>query len=146
MSRTIVATSPWRIRKSSHKCMGCQASEVGQVPWRDYATVVDIGCAQGCLPVLIAQAHGHINDWQRRGIIESRWHDTTSNHPIPRTLLSNRATVHRYPSLGSPLFPTQPRQHIARGFLCPHSFGHFNFLTKRGEPIDLVDQHNVDVA
>jgi O-methyltransferase domain len=22
--------------------------------------VVDIGCAQGCLPVLIAQAHGHI--------------------------------------------------------------------------------------
>src|SRR5215467_2924365 len=30
-------------------------------PWRGYATVVDIGCAQGCLPVQIAQAHGHIS-------------------------------------------------------------------------------------
>ena len=33
---------------------------VAKFSWRDYATVIDIGCAQGCLPVLIAQAHGHI--------------------------------------------------------------------------------------
>jgi hypothetical protein len=29
-------------------------------PWRDYRTVVDIGAAQGCLPVQIALAHPHI--------------------------------------------------------------------------------------
>ena len=29
-------------------------------PWGEYRTVVDIGCAQGCLPVQIAQAHSHI--------------------------------------------------------------------------------------
>jgi O-methyltransferase domain/Dimerisation domain len=29
-------------------------------PWADYRTVIDIGCAQGCLPVQIAQAHSHI--------------------------------------------------------------------------------------
>jgi hypothetical protein len=31
-----------------------------KVPWSDYRTVIDIGCAQGCLPVQIAQAHPHI--------------------------------------------------------------------------------------
>ena len=30
-------------------------------PWRDYDTVVDIGTAQGCLPVQIALSHSHIN-------------------------------------------------------------------------------------
>jgi hypothetical protein len=29
-------------------------------PWEDYRTVIDIGCAQGCLPVQIAQVHAHI--------------------------------------------------------------------------------------
>ena len=29
-------------------------------PWRDYKTVLDIGTAQGCLPVQIALAYGHI--------------------------------------------------------------------------------------
>jgi hypothetical protein len=29
-------------------------------PWRDYKTMVDIGCAQGCLPVQVALAHPHI--------------------------------------------------------------------------------------
>jgi cyclopropane fatty-acyl-phospholipid synthase-like methyltransferase len=29
-------------------------------PWADYQTVIDIGCAQGCLPVQIAQAYSHI--------------------------------------------------------------------------------------
>jgi SAM-dependent methyltransferase len=29
-------------------------------PWRDHSTVIDIGGAQGALPVEIAQAHGHI--------------------------------------------------------------------------------------
>jgi hypothetical protein len=30
-------------------------------PWRDYRTVIDVGTAQGSLPVQIAQTHPHIN-------------------------------------------------------------------------------------
>jgi len=29
-------------------------------PWRDYGTMIDIGCAQGAVPVAIAQTHGHL--------------------------------------------------------------------------------------
>ena len=29
-------------------------------PWRDHGTLIDVGTAQGCLPVCIAQAHEHI--------------------------------------------------------------------------------------
>jgi len=29
-------------------------------PWRDYKTLLDIGTSQGCLPVQIVLAHGHI--------------------------------------------------------------------------------------
>ena len=29
-------------------------------PWTDYRSVIDIGCAQGCLPVQVAQMHAHI--------------------------------------------------------------------------------------
>jgi O-methyltransferase domain/Dimerisation domain len=30
-------------------------------PWRDYSTLIDIGSAEGCLPVQIAQFHWHIS-------------------------------------------------------------------------------------
>lgn len=30
-------------------------------PWQDYKTVIDVGAAQGCLPVQIAHAHPHIS-------------------------------------------------------------------------------------
>jgi hypothetical protein len=30
-------------------------------PWREYRTVIDIGTAQGCLPVQVAKAHPHIS-------------------------------------------------------------------------------------
>lgn len=30
-------------------------------PWKDYASFVDIGCAQGALPVQIAKAHPHLS-------------------------------------------------------------------------------------
>jgi SAM-dependent methyltransferase len=33
---------------------------VQKFPWRDYQTIVDIGTAQGCLPVQIAAAHPHL--------------------------------------------------------------------------------------
>ena len=29
-------------------------------PWKDYATFIDVGCAQGALPVQIAKAHPHL--------------------------------------------------------------------------------------
>src|SRR5256885_524755 len=29
-------------------------------PWHDYKTVIDIGAAQGCLPVQVAQSHEHL--------------------------------------------------------------------------------------
>jgi hypothetical protein len=29
-------------------------------PWHDFGSMVDIGCAQGAVPVAIAQAHGHL--------------------------------------------------------------------------------------
>ncbi len=32
----------------------------GKFPWRDHRRLVDIGTAQGCLPVEIAHAHGHL--------------------------------------------------------------------------------------
>ena len=33
----------------------------GRFPWRDYNTLIDIGSAEGCLPVQIAQSHAHIS-------------------------------------------------------------------------------------
>jgi ubiquinone/menaquinone biosynthesis C-methylase UbiE len=30
-------------------------------PWHDYRTVVDVGTAQGCVPVEIARTHGHLS-------------------------------------------------------------------------------------
>ena len=37
------------------------ARALGQkFPWRDYRTIMDIGTAQGCLPVQIAMAHPHL--------------------------------------------------------------------------------------
>ena len=29
-------------------------------PWRDYGSVIDIGCAEGAVPVAIATAHEHL--------------------------------------------------------------------------------------
>ena len=29
-------------------------------PWKQYASIIDIGCAEGCVPVQIARAHPHI--------------------------------------------------------------------------------------
>ena len=33
---------------------------VVKFPWRDYRTVIDIGAAEGCLPVELAHAHHHL--------------------------------------------------------------------------------------
>jgi hypothetical protein len=36
------------------------AAIAAKFPWRDYATVIDVGTAEGCLPVEIARVHDHI--------------------------------------------------------------------------------------
>ncbi len=41
--------------------MGVAHAIAASFPWGRYQTVIDIGCAEGCVPVAIAQAHGHIS-------------------------------------------------------------------------------------
>lgn len=47
------------------RCMTGSSAGVAHVladrfPWDDYRAVIDIGCAEGVVPVVIAQAHAHI--------------------------------------------------------------------------------------
>ena len=40
----------------------CSISAFGQTgPWKDYKTFIDVGCAQGALPVQVALAHAHLS-------------------------------------------------------------------------------------
>lgn len=40
--------------------MGTARAIAAQFPWSDYKSFVDMGCAQGCLPVEVALAHPHL--------------------------------------------------------------------------------------
>lgn len=40
--------------------MGAARAIAAKFPWGDYKTFLDIGCAQGCLPVQVALVHPHI--------------------------------------------------------------------------------------
>jgi len=40
--------------------MGSAMALVDKIPWEQYRTVIDIGCAQGCLPVQLARRHSHL--------------------------------------------------------------------------------------
>ena len=40
--------------------LGTAQAMAARFPWRDYRTFVDVGCAQGGLPVQIASAHPHL--------------------------------------------------------------------------------------
>ena len=40
--------------------MGASQAIAQKFPWKDYLTFIDIGCAQGGLPVQIAQTHSHL--------------------------------------------------------------------------------------
>jgi hypothetical protein len=40
--------------------MGAARAMAQKFPWKDYETMIDVGCAQGALPVQIALAHSHI--------------------------------------------------------------------------------------
>lgn len=41
--------------------MGAAQRIAVEFPWHRYRTVIDIGCAQGCLPVQLARRHGHLS-------------------------------------------------------------------------------------
>jgi hypothetical protein len=41
--------------------MGAALALTGSFPWERHQTVIDVGCAEGCVPVTIARAHGHIS-------------------------------------------------------------------------------------
>jgi hypothetical protein len=40
--------------------MGSAIALADKIPWAQYRTVIDIGCAQGCLPVQLARRHSHL--------------------------------------------------------------------------------------
>jgi hypothetical protein len=40
--------------------MGPALAMASTFPWDRYKTVIDIGCAEGCVPVVVAQAHPHM--------------------------------------------------------------------------------------
>jgi len=39
---------------------GAAQAIAAKFPWRDYATVIDIGCAEGAVPAQIASSHAHV--------------------------------------------------------------------------------------
>ena len=54
-----------RQARAVHKCDERTQRATGEAiaakfPWRDYDSVIDIGCAQGAVPVAIALAHDHL--------------------------------------------------------------------------------------
>lgn len=41
--------------------LGAAQAIAAKFPWRDHRTFIDIGCAQGAVPVQVAQAHPHLS-------------------------------------------------------------------------------------
>ncbi len=60
----ILYSKPERLREflkaMTGLSMGSAIAIARKFPWRDYDTFVDIGCAQGCIPVQLALAHRHL--------------------------------------------------------------------------------------
>ena len=53
--------NPARLRQFLQAMTGAAKAMAQKFPWKDYQTVVDIGCAQGGMPVQIALAHSHLH-------------------------------------------------------------------------------------
>jgi precorrin-6B methylase 2 len=55
---------PARLRQFAHAMsaisLGAGMAIAAKFPWRDHGSVIDIGCAEGAVPVQIALAHDHI--------------------------------------------------------------------------------------
>ena len=56
---------PARLAQFAHAMTSISAGAAMAIaqkfPWSDHQTVIDIGCAEGALPVFVAQAHDHIS-------------------------------------------------------------------------------------
>jgi hypothetical protein len=48
------------LRAMTGLSLGAARGIAKKFPWRDYKTLIDIGCAQGGVPVEIARRHGHL--------------------------------------------------------------------------------------
>ena len=59
-----VYADPGRLAQFAHAMSGLSAHTgraiAAKFPWRDHASVIDIGCAEGAVPVAIAHAHAHL--------------------------------------------------------------------------------------
>lgn len=59
-----LGTDPQRLRQflsaMTGLSLGASRAIAAKFPWRQYHTFIDIGCAQGALPVQLAQAHAHL--------------------------------------------------------------------------------------
>lgn len=55
---------PARLAQFAHAMSGISAGAAHAIaakfPWSNHGTVIDIGCAEGIMPVVVAQAHDHI--------------------------------------------------------------------------------------
>jgi SAM-dependent methyltransferase len=40
--------------------MGAAMAMAGKFPWSNYGSFIDIGCAEGCMPAVLAQRHAHL--------------------------------------------------------------------------------------
>lgn len=40
--------------------LGAAMAIAEKFPWGDYASVIDVGCAEGCVPVMLGQRHPHL--------------------------------------------------------------------------------------
>jgi hypothetical protein len=48
------------VRGMTGSCLSAAEALARKLPWQDYTSVIDIGTAQGCVPVAIARAHAHL--------------------------------------------------------------------------------------
>jgi hypothetical protein len=60
----VAYSDPGRLREFLRAMSGISAGAAQVIaaafPWERYTTVIDIGCAEGCVPVQVARAHGHL--------------------------------------------------------------------------------------
>lgn len=60
----VIYADPGKLREFAKAMSGISAGTAhalaGAFPWERYQTMIDVGCAEGCVPVQVARAHEHI--------------------------------------------------------------------------------------
>jgi O-methyltransferase domain/Dimerisation domain len=60
----VLYSDPDRLRGFARAMSGISAGSAGAIaaafPWERYQTVIDVGCAEGCVPVQLAREHPHL--------------------------------------------------------------------------------------